>query len=72
MIEVKNLTKRYGQTLALDRVSFKIEEGTIVGFLGPQRRWQVHRDEHHHRLPLRHLRRGDGLWARTPWRTPAR
>ena len=35
MIEVKNLTKRYGQNLALDRVSFKIEEGTIVGFLGP-------------------------------------
>ena len=30
MIEVKNLTKRYGQNLALDRVSFKIEEGTIV------------------------------------------
>ena len=35
MIEVKNLTKRYGTNLALDRVSFKIEEGTIVGFLGP-------------------------------------
>ena len=28
MIEVKNLTKRYGQNLALDRVSFKIEEGS--------------------------------------------
>lgn len=35
MIEVKNLTKRYGQNLALDRVSFTIQEGTIVGFLGP-------------------------------------
>ena len=35
MIEVKNLTKRYGQNLALDRVSFTVEEGTIVGFLGP-------------------------------------
>ena len=35
MIEVKNLTKRYGNNVALDNVSFKIEEGTIVGFLGP-------------------------------------
>lgn len=35
MIEVKNLTKRYGSNVALDNVSFKIEEGTIVGFLGP-------------------------------------
>ena len=35
MIEVKNLTKRYGNNLALDNVSFKIEEGTVVGFLGP-------------------------------------
>lgn len=35
MVEVKNLTKRYGAKLALDRVSFKVEEGSIVGFLGP-------------------------------------
>ena len=35
MIEVKNLTKRYGNNLALDNVSFSVEEGTIVGFLGP-------------------------------------
>lgn len=35
MIEVKNLTKRYGVNIAIDDVSFEIEEGTIVGFLGP-------------------------------------
>ncbi|WP_099205021.1 ATP-binding cassette domain-containing protein [Scatolibacter rhodanostii] len=35
MIEVKHLTKRYGVNTAIDNVSFKIEEGTIVGFLGP-------------------------------------
>lgn len=35
MIEVKNLTKFYGANTALDDVSFKIEEGSIVGFLGP-------------------------------------
>ena len=35
MIEVKNLTKRYGVNTALDNVSFSIEEGSVVGFLGP-------------------------------------
>ena len=35
MVEVRNLTKRYGVNLALDNVSFTVEEGTIVGFLGP-------------------------------------
>lgn len=35
MVEVKNLTKRYGAKLALDRVSFKVDEGSVVGFLGP-------------------------------------
>lgn len=35
MIEVRNLTKRYGTNIALDHVSFSVEEGSIVGFLGP-------------------------------------
>jgi len=35
MVEVRNLTKRYGANLAVDHVSFTIEEGSIVGFLGP-------------------------------------
>ncbi|MBS1271401.1 MAG: putative ABC transporter ATP-binding protein YxlF [Candidatus Marinimicrobia bacterium] len=35
MIEVQNVTKRYGQTLAVDDVSFTVEKGEIVGFLGP-------------------------------------
>lgn len=35
MISVKQLTKVYGQTVAVDRVSFEVEKGEIVGFLGP-------------------------------------
>ena len=35
MIEVKNLTKRYGQHIAVDDISFTVKEGEIVGFLGP-------------------------------------
>jgi ABC-2 type transport system ATP-binding protein len=35
MIQAKNLTKRYGATLAVDNISFHIERGQIVGFLGP-------------------------------------
>ena len=35
MIEVDNLTKRYGRTTAVDRVSFVVKKGEILGFLGP-------------------------------------
>lgn len=34
-IEVKNITKVYGQQKALDNVSFEAKDGEIVGFLGP-------------------------------------
>ncbi|MCO6429293.1 MAG: ABC transporter ATP-binding protein [Deltaproteobacteria bacterium] len=35
MIEVKNLTKRYGEFLAVSDVSFSAAKGEVVGFLGP-------------------------------------
>ncbi|HPD14918.1 MAG TPA: ABC transporter ATP-binding protein [Planctomycetota bacterium] len=35
MIEVEHLTKRYGKIVAVDDVSFRVEEGEVVGFLGP-------------------------------------
>lgn len=35
MIEVHNVTKYYGQVCALDRVSFRVKKGEIVGLLGP-------------------------------------
>lgn len=35
MIEVKNLTKRYGNHVAVDHLSFRVEKGQIYGFLGP-------------------------------------
>lgn len=35
MIEVTNMTKRYGSHVAVDHLSFKVEKGQIYGFLGP-------------------------------------
>lgn len=35
MIKVEHLTKKYGEVLALDDLSFEIEEGQVYGFLGP-------------------------------------
>ena len=35
MIEVKNLTKAYGNFVAVKGISFKAERGQILGFLGP-------------------------------------
>jgi ABC-2 type transport system ATP-binding protein len=34
-IEVSGLTKRFGDTLAVDDLSFGVAAGRIVGFLGP-------------------------------------
>ena len=34
MIEIENLTKLYGDKLAVDNISFKVKKGSIVGFLG--------------------------------------
>ena len=35
MIEVKNVTKKYGNVLAVEDISFSIKDGEIVGLLGP-------------------------------------
>ncbi|HUO05599.1 MAG TPA: ABC transporter ATP-binding protein [Candidatus Binataceae bacterium] len=35
MIEVQDLTKYFGATIAVNRVSFKVERGEIIGLLGP-------------------------------------
>jgi ABC-2 type transport system ATP-binding protein len=35
MIEVRELTKRYGRTVAVDSLSFTVRPGLVTGFLGP-------------------------------------
>ncbi|BEP11709.1 ABC transporter ATP-binding protein [Acidothermaceae bacterium B102] len=35
MIEAHGLTKRYGETVAVDDLSFTVQPGTVTGFLGP-------------------------------------
>jgi ABC-2 type transport system ATP-binding protein len=35
MIEASGLTKRYGERLAVDRLSFRVQPGRVTGFLGP-------------------------------------
>lgn len=35
MIRVRGLTKRYGEVLAVDDLSFDVEPGKVTGFLGP-------------------------------------
>ena len=35
MIEIENLTKRYGQRVAVDSINLTVNEGEILGFLGP-------------------------------------
>ena len=35
MIVVKNVTKKFGQKVALEEISFEVKKGEIFGFLGP-------------------------------------
>lgn len=35
MLEVQSLTKRYGDRVAVDNISFKVGRGEVLGFLGP-------------------------------------
>jgi ABC-2 type transport system ATP-binding protein len=35
MIEIKNLTKRFAQHTAVDDLSFRVQPGEVLGFLGP-------------------------------------
>jgi ABC-2 type transport system ATP-binding protein len=35
VVSVRNLTKRYGEVTAVDRLTFELQPGTITGFLGP-------------------------------------
>src|SRR5258708_34726139 len=35
MIEARGLTKKYGDTVAVDKLSFTVEPGRSTGFLGP-------------------------------------
>ncbi|HEU5391668.1 MAG TPA: ABC transporter ATP-binding protein [Streptosporangiaceae bacterium] len=35
VIEVRGLTKRFGEVLAVDQLSFTVRRGTVTGFLGP-------------------------------------
>ncbi|KOR27628.1 ABC transporter ATP-binding protein, partial [Achromatium sp. WMS1] len=35
MIEVQNLTRHFGQKVAVDGLSFQVQQGEVLGFLGP-------------------------------------
>ena len=43
MLELRGLTRRYGDLVALDDLSFTVAEGQLFGFVGPKRRRQDHR-----------------------------
>ena len=37
MVEARGLTKRYGDTTAVDDLTFTVRPGVVTGFLGPNR-----------------------------------
>lgn len=58
MIEVKHLTKQYGDKLAVNDISFTVEDGEILGLLGPNGAGKSTTHEYAHRLYQLHIRTG--------------
>ena len=50
MIEVKNVTKKYGKLVAVDNISFTIKEGEIVGLLRTKWSRKKYNYEHANRI----------------------
>jgi ABC-type uncharacterized transport system ATPase subunit len=42
LLTLQELTKTFGGLTAVDAVSFAVEEGSVIGLIGPQRRRQDH------------------------------
>lgn len=45
VLETKNLTKRYGDFVALDDLSMRVERGQILGFIGPNGQGRLRRSK---------------------------
>lgn len=52
MIKVEHLVKRYGNRNVVDDLTFTVEKGQIVGFLGPNGARKINNNEHDYRLHL--------------------
>ena len=50
MIEVRDITKRYGNLTAIDRVTFRVEKGEVLAFLGPNGAGKNHDHAHSYLL----------------------
>lgn len=50
VIEVENVTKKYGSVVAVDDISFKINEGEIVGLLRTKWSWKEYNNEYVNRF----------------------
>lgn len=35
IVEIRNLSKRFGEKTVLDRINFQVNEGEVLGYLGP-------------------------------------
>ena len=48
MISVENVTKRYGDKVAVDDLSFQVKPGIVTGFLGPKGTVRMLRIQYRH------------------------
>ena len=71
MIKVENLSKSFGPKMAVNRVSFTVERGEVLGFFGAKRGREIDHHAHDHRL-YSGRRGGSASGATTSWKTRLR
>ena len=69
-IHTQGLTKRYGDTLALDALDLQVETGEVYGYLGPERRRQDDHDPAAARVCTGRARGRAELFGIDAWRDP--
>lgn len=62
MIEVKNVTKKYGKVVAVDNINFTINDGEIIGLLGPKWSWKKYNYEYDNRVYRTNRRNNSYRW----------
>ena len=61
IIELHELTKKYGKFTAVDHVNLSVRKGEIFGILGPERGRQIHDNPNDARIDGSDFRNGTGL-----------
>ena len=63
MIVIDQLSKTFGDFVAVNQLSFQVNPGDVVGFLGPNGAGKIHHHENDHRIFAGHQWQCHCVWS---------